>query len=461
MSHRRRGAEKAEGRSHHAARLTEDGGERDFRLLACTIVDNAGVTRVKGIPARRLEHAARYGVGLSDVFAVFAVNDEITKSPAFDGPSGDMRLVPDLDRAVVLPHAPGWAWAPADQHDQELAPMPTCQRTVLKRLVQAAADRGLELQMAYEVEFTLLGADGEPLHEGPGYGARAFLPLKEFAVELVEALEIVGIEPEQLHPEYSSGQYEISVRAGAPLDAADRHVLVRLAILLIAARHGLRVSFAPVAIPGQVGNGCHLHHSLWRDGRNLMVGGQRDEGLTDEASGFAAGILAHLPGLMAVFAPSVTSYTRLVPHHWAGAYTCWGRENREAALRFVRGTVGTVERAANLELKVIDSASNPYLAAACLIGAGLAGLDDGLELPPPLVRDPADISVEQREALGVRRLPADLGEAIEAFDRSSVAPKVLGETLYQAFDAVRRFEWNLYRGLEPEEVADQLRWRYG
>lgn len=137
---------------------------------------------------------------------------------------------------------------------------------------------------------------------------------------------------------------------------------------------------------------------------------------------------------------------RGLPHHWAGAYTCWGRENREAALRFVRGTV---ERAANLELKVIDSA-NPYLAAACLIGAGLAGLDDGLELPPPLVRDPADISVEERETLGVRRLSADLGEAIEAFNRSSVAPKVLGETLYQAFDAVRRFEWNLYRGPSPK-----------
>ena len=443
------------------AGLTDHGNDRNVRLLACTIVDNAGVTRVKGVPARRIEHAARYGIGLSDVFAVFAVNDEITKSPGFEGPSGDMRLLPDLDRAVVLPGAAEWAWAPADQYDQELEPMPTCQRTVLKQVVEAAADRGLELQMAYEVEFTLFGADGEPLHKGPGYSPRAFLPLKEFAVELVDALEAVGIQPEQLHPEYSFGQYEISVRARSPLDAADQQVLLRLTILLVAERHGLSVSFAPVAIPGLVGNGCHLHYSLWRDGRNLMAGGEGEEGLTDEAAAFAAGILSHLPGLMAVFAPSVTSYTRLVPHHWAGAYTCWGRENREAALRFIRGTVGAVDRAANLELKVIDSASNPYLAASCLVGAGLAGLDDRVELPPPLVEDPADIPAEERETLGVRRLPADLGEAIEAFDRSSVAPKVLGESLYKAFGAVRRFEWDLYRELDPDEVADQLRWRYG
>lgn len=148
---------------------------------------------------------------------------------------------------------------------------------------------------------------------------------------------------------------------------------------------------------------------------------------------------------------------RGLPHHWAGAYTCWGRENREAALRFVRGTV---ERAANLELKVIDSA-NRYLAAACLIGAGLAGLDDGLELPPPLVRDPADISVEERETLGVRRLSADLGEAIEAFNRSSVAPKVLGRDAVPGVRCRSPLRVEPLPRAEPEEVADQLRWRYG
>ncbi|MBW3592065.1 MAG: glutamine synthetase family protein [Actinobacteria bacterium] len=419
------------------------------------------MTRVKSVPGRRIESVGRSGVGLSDVFAVFAVNDDITKSPGFDSPSGDMRLIPDLGSLVLLPDAPGWAWAPADQYDQDLQPMPTCQRTTLKRTVERARERGLDLQMTYEVEFTLFRHDGQPLHEGPSYSPRAYLPLQEFALELVEALEAMGIEVEQLHPEYAFGQYEISVGPRAPVEAADQHVLLRLTIMRIAYRHGLTPSFAPVAIPGLVGNGCHLHYSLWRDGRNLMAGGERHEGLTDEAAAFTAGILGHLRELMAVYAPSTMSYVRLVPHHWSGAYTCWGRENREAALRFVRGTVGTVERSANIELKVVDGSSNPYLAAACLIGSGLAGLDEARDLPEPLTEDPADVTAERAEELGIQRLPADLAEAIEGFERSPVAADILGGPLHQAFAAVRRFEWDLFGDADPAAVAEQLRWRYG
>jgi glutamine synthetase len=408
-----------------------------------------------------MESVASSGIGLSEVFAVFAVNDEITKSPGFDGPTGDMRLIPDLERAVELPDAPGWTWAPADQYDQDLEPMPTCQRSTLARVAERAAERGFELRLAYEVEFTLFRSDGQPLHEGPSYSPRAYLALQELAIDLVGTLEAIGIQVEQLHPEYSLGQYEISVAPRDPVAAADQHVLLRLTIMRLARRYGLTVSFAPVAIAGLVGNGCHLHYSLWRDGRNLMAGGESIEGLTEEGAAFTAGILGHLPELMAVFAPSVTSYERLVPHHWAGAYTCWGRENREAALRFVRGTVGTVERSANVELKVVDGASNPYLAAACLIGAGLAGLDEGAELPESLTEDPADLPSERAEALGIRRLPTDLGEAIEALSGSAVAADVLDEPLLQAFTAVRRFEWDLYRDADPSEVTEQLRWRYG
>ncbi len=445
-----------EGRAF-ARELTPNG----VRLLACTIVDNAGVTRVKAVPAYRAQNVARFGIGLSDVFAVFAVNDEITKSPGFEGPSGDMRLIPDLERAVVHPDAPAWAWAPADQYDQDLEPMPTCQRTVLKRIVAAAADRGLELKMAYEVEFTVFDAEGQPLDAGPGYGARAFLPLENLAVELVDTLSAEGVRTEQLHPEYSLGQYEISVAPRLPLDAADQQVLLRQTVVRLARRHGFRVSFAPIAIPGLVGNGSHLHYSVWRDGRNLMAGGSGPEGLQEEAAAFTAGILAHLPELMAVFAPSPVSYERLKPHRWAGAYTCWGRENREAALRFVRGTVGAVERSANIELKIVDGASNPYLAAACLVGAGIAGLDEQRELPPPIATDPDDVPADRRGDLAIRRLPEDLASALREYQGSVVAERILGRPLYEAFAAVRRFELEHYAGRDVAEVADELRWRYG
>ena len=128
------------------------------RLVACTMVDNAGVTRVKGVPVSRIDHVSRFGVGLSNVFAVFAVDDHITSSPGFEGPSGDMRLVPDMAAAVVLAGGPGWAWAPVDQYDQEGEPMPVCQRSILKQAVERALREGLSFKMSFEVEFTLFDA---------------------------------------------------------------------------------------------------------------------------------------------------------------------------------------------------------------------------------------------------------------------------------------------------------------
>lgn len=435
--------------------------QRGVRLVACTMVDNAGVARVKGVPIGKLKHVARFGVGISSLFAVFAVDDHITASSGFDTPSGDMRLIPDLSAAVVLASATGWAWAPVDQYDQELQLMPVCQRGLLRRLTEDAAAQGITFQMAYELEFTLFDADGEPAHEGPSYSPRAFLSVEKFAVDLVDALESQGITVEQLHPEYSAGQYEISVAARPPVQAADQHVLLRLTIRQLARQYGYQVSFAPVAIRGAVGNGCHLHFSAWKDGRNLFTGGTGRENLTEEGEALVAGVLDHLLELMAILAPSVPSYERLKPQHWSGAFTCWGWENREAALRLVKGTAGTRGRAANFELKSIDGASNPYLTAAVVIASALDGLERGLRLPEPIQVDPALLSEEARSSKGIYQLPADLGEAIDELERSTFVRSTLGDPLFEAFLAVRRLEWDTYREMDMGEVVDAHRWRYG
>jgi len=154
-------------------------------------------------------------------------------------------------------------------------------------------------------------------------------------------------------------------------------VLVRQTIRAVSASFGFQASFAPSVVAGAVGNGGHVHLSVWRDGQNLLAGGPGRHGLSDDGEAFAGGILAALPALTAVGAPSVASYLRLVPSHWAGAYHCWGLENREAALRLVTGSAGEQDVRANLEVKCFDLAANPYLAAGSVIAAGLAGLDAG------------------------------------------------------------------------------------
>src|SRR5207249_10459248 len=180
----------------------------------------------------------------------------------------------------------------------------------------------------------------------------------------------------------------------------------------VSARHGYKSSFAPVAILGEVGNGGHIHFSLWEDIRNLFAGGNGPHGMTERAEAFVAGVLAELPALVAVGSPSVPSYLRLIPSHWAGAFACWGRENREAAVRFVTSMVGTRDTAANTEVKCFDQSANPYLVAGALIAAGLAGVEKDLRLPDEVTVDPGGLSADELAHQGIQRLPQSVEEAL-------------------------------------------------
>jgi len=237
-------------------------------------------------------------------------------------------------------------------------------------------------------------------------------------------------------------------------------VFVRTQMRFAARRHGLQVSFAPTAIAGEVGNGCHAHLSAWRDGANLMQGGDGPAGTTTEGAAAVAGVLEALPGLLAVLAPSPAAYLRLQPHHWAGAYACWGVENREAALRFIPGTVTSRERSANFEVKVGDGGANPYLVMALLVAAAADGVERGLAPPEPIQDDPSTLGQEELERRAITRLPTTLAEATDLFEGSDLARRVLGDVLHRAFAAVRRREWETHGGLGEQELSDAYRWRY-
>lgn len=265
----------------------------------------------------------------------------------------------------------------------------------------------------------------------------------------------------QFHPEYSTGQFEVSIPHRDALGAADTTLVLRQTIRAVARTHGLAASFAPVVFPGLVGNGHHLHLSLWdRRGRNLFQGGRGPEGMTRTAESFTAGVLEALPALVAVTCPSVPSYLRLQPHHWAGSFACWGRENREAALRFVTGMVGGRETSTNLEVKPIDAAANPYLALGAVIAAGLDGLRRGLTLPEPTTDDPASLPARRRKAMGIRQLPSSLAESITELERAMLLRVAMGDLLFESFLATRRAEQRKFAGMDDEAIVRAHRWRY-
>jgi glutamine synthetase len=451
-------------RGARAQDLTERLRERDVRAVAITFVDNAGIARVKGVPLGRLAHAFEAGIGMAPVFDVFLVNDDITSSEEIGGPAGDLRLYPDPSMLVALAGQPGWAWAPVDRRTQEGEPYVACQRTFARRQVERAAEQGLELRMAFEYEW-MVGSDDDTgsfaaACQGPAYGMGRIVELSDYTADLLDALDRQGVRAEQLHPEYAAGQFELSIVASEPVAAADLNVLVRHTIRAVSLNHRIQASFAPAVVAGSVGNGGHLHFSVWREGRNLLASGTGPHGMTETGEAFLAGVLDALPALCAIGAPSVSSYLRLVPSRWAGAFQCWGRENREAAMRFVTGTVGRRGLAANAEVKSFDLSANPYLVVGAVIACGLDGVERRLRLPEELTGDPSAMSDEERTRLGVAPLPASLPEALDHLERSRILTAAMGSALHGAFRAVRQGEQALFGGRAPEDVAAATRWRY-
>ncbi|MFN8187824.1 MAG: glutamine synthetase family protein [Gaiellales bacterium] len=433
--------------------------EAGVRAAALVLVDNGGIARMKCVSIDRLGRASERGLGWGEVWGLALGDDSFALTPGLYSPSGELRLRPDLGAAALLGSSPGWAWAPLDHHWQSGESWPGCQRGFLRRTVDRGRALGVEVQAAWELEWVVgdEGPDGfEALHDGPGYGAVTFGRTGGMIFGLFEALAVSGIVPEQIHPEYANGQLELSLPVRDPLRATDEVVLARHVIHAVSAGEGWRASFAPRVVAGSVGNGSHVHVSVWRDGTNQLAGGDGREGMRPVGASFLAGMLEHLPALLAVGAPTELSYHRLRPAFWAGAYACWGKENREVALRLQGVDSPVASDAANVEWKSPDGAANPYLALGALLAAGLDGIERGLSLPPGVDGDPQALPAGERPA----RLPSTLAEATDALAASDLLRASMGAYLHDRLVAVRRAEVEVSAGLDEEALVAKHRWRY-
>ncbi len=453
-----------EQRAAQAAKASDLRGhlaDRGVVGVAVTWVDNSGVTRVKAVPLAKLESAARWGIGASPVFDAFLPDDVIVAGRVAGGPVGDLRLHPDLDRVVVLRAQPGWAWAPAVRYRQDGEVHPQDQRTKAIEAVEALAGAGYTAKMAFEIEWAVSTTEPEftPAATGPAYGYTRLVERSDYLRDVLIALAEQGVVVDQIHPEYGAAQYELSVAAEGPVEAADTMVLVRETVRAISAEHELFASFSPKVLAEGVGNGGHVHLSLWRGEQNIFAGGDGHYGMHPDASAFTAGVLAHLPALLAIGAPAPASYLRLIPSHWAGAFQTWGLENREAALRLVTGSPGNSD-AANLEVKAFDLSANPYLVVAATVAAGLHGIAESTPLPDPVNVDPATLSSAELESLGVVPLPHTLAEVTDAFEADDVLAEALGTELATTIVDLRRAEVERFADASPDDLAAAARWKY-
>lgn len=421
-----------------------------------TVVNPAGLTHAKTVPIRRADAFADPGLGASPVWHGFAIDRAGIAFTQGISVVGDERVRIDLEALRAI--GDGLAWAPGSFFDQDGNPIPSCARGTLARIESRLADAGLRALVGHEIEFLLVDPEGNRL---PGnlwaqYGLAGVLEHEGFVRDVTAAAGAADVGIEQFHPEYGLNQFEISLTPTSPVAAADQLVLARIIISRVARRYGMRVSLSPVPFAGSVGSGAHQHFSLLRGDTPVFSGGTGVQGMTPEGEHAIGGIISGLSQAQLIFCGSIVSGLRMQPGNWAGAYACWGTENREAAVRFVRGGHGN-PYGANVEVKVVDPSANPYFATAAILGLALDGIDSGAALPPETPVDPATLSADQRRAAGTVALSTVQAEEITALDGSARLRAILGDPAVDVLVAVRRYEHETYSHLSPEELTDKFR----
>jgi glutamine synthetase len=283
--------------------------------------------------------------------------------------------------------------------------------------------------------------------------------------ELLGMLEAQNLKVEQYHSELAHGQQELTISPARALEAADNQLIYRETIRSVAWNHGLFASFAPKPFINQVGNGCHIHLSAWsgdRGDNNLFYDPADPYSLSETGYYFIGGILEHLPALVALTCPSVNSYRRLQPQTWSGAYTCYGPDNREAAVRIASPLRGKESSSINLEVKASDNTNNPYLALGGIIAAGLDGVRRKVQPGEKLMVlvDPASLTEEERAGRGIKALPGSLGQALDNLEKDEVLMEALGPLLAKAYLAVKRSEEKSYAARSSDYELNQHIYKY-
>jgi glutamine synthetase len=435
----------------------------EISLVWFLYADHGGIIRGKAASAAMLPRRMVTGIGHTVAMMAMSMLDQLQPVDGM-GPVGEIRLLPDPATFVPLPYAPGAGAMVADQVHPGGEPWAGCARTYLKQATADLAAEGFAATAAFEPEFTLgrrePGAAGGPDRLVPAddslcYSATGFHLAHDYAVDLLGTLTAQDLQPEHYYPELGHGQQELSIRHAGALRAADNHVLYREAVRGTAFRRGLWASLAPKPIPDQAGNGAHLHISLRDVGEDGRPGPEPvfydpADRYRLSATGyhFIAGLLAHLPALTALTCGSVNSYRRLQPQMWSSAYTVYGMDNREAAVRICSPMRDDPAGSVNLELKPSDSTANPYLALGACIYAGLDGIRRKLDPGEAVNVDPARLSQPQRLALGAHRLPDSLGAALDCLEADDLIMDSLGDLRRRAYLAVKRSEVKAFAGTD-------------
>ena len=428
--------------------LLEQVRSEGVEFISLQFTDILGTIKSVTIPASRLDEALERGIWFdgSSVEGFARIHES------------DMVLRPDVDTYSLLP------WGSPERQQARLicdvympdgTPFPGDPRRVLRQAVERAEAMGYTFNCGPELEFFLFkknnnGQDSTPLrpvpHDVGGYFDFSPRDLaSEVRADIMRALTSLGMEAEMAHHEVATAQHEIDFRFADALTAADNVVTLRYTIKAIAAEYGLYATFMPKPIVGINGSGMHVHQSIFDErGKNVFFDADDHYKLSQTAYHFIAGQLAHARALSAVVAPTINSYKRLTPGYEAPVYVCWARINRSALIRVPSYSPGR-EQSVRAELRCPDPSTNPYLAFAVMLSAGLDGIERGLQVPDSVEEDVYHFDGRRLAELNIESLPGTLEEALDEMEKNKVVKAALGKHAYSAFMRAKRAEWDEYR----------------
>nr|AFN42875.1 glutamine synthetase [Camellia sinensis] len=444
-------------------KMETDTVQSDVAFVRIIWVDVSGQHRCRAVPRKRFHDVVvKNGLGLTVAcMAMSSATDCPADETNLTG-VGEIRLIPDLSTKCIIPWAKQEEMVLGDMHLKPGEAWEYCPREALRRVSKILNDEfNLVMYAGFESEFYLLKS---ALREGkeewfsfdmtPYCSASAFDAASPVLHEVVAALQSLNIAVEQLHSEAGKGQFELALGYTLCSNAADNLIFTREVVRSVARKHGLLATFMPKYALDDVGSGSHVHLSLWENGKNVFMasGGHSKHGMSKVGEEFMAGVLNHLPPILAFTAPIPNSYDRIVPNVWSGAYQCWGKENREAPLRTACPPGVPNGVVSNFEIKAFDGCANPHLGLAAIIAAGIDGLRRHLSLPEPIDTNPHSLGTE------IKRLPESLSESVEALDKDGIFKDLIGEKLLVAIRGIRKAEIAFYA--ENKDAYKQLIHRY-
>lgn len=415
--------------------------ERNIRFVRFWFTDVLGFLKSFAVTDTEVETAFEEGMGFDgssiDGFA------RIQES--------DMVAFPDASTFQILPWSPqegGVARMFCDVKNPDGTPFDGDPRYILKRMLDKAASMGFTMYVGPELEFFYFAdSEGTEVLDKGGYFDLTPLDVaSDLRRDTVLALEKLGIPVEYSHHEVAPSQHEIDLRYCDALTMADNVMTYRLTVKEIAYANGVYATFMPKPIQGENGSGMHTHQSLFDENGNAFFDANDPQGynLSTIAKHYIAGLLKYAPEFCAVTNQFVNSYKRLVPGYEAPVYVTWARRNRSAMVRVPMYKPGK-ENATRIELRSPDPAANPYLAFAVMLGAGLKGIEEELELPAEATNNIFHMTEEELAAAGIKMLPENLGEAIRLFEHSETMHEILGDHVHRFFVENKKAEWDAYK----------------